>query len=64
MELSVLKEFSDQLQHERRALVRELSHNEEGLESITETGCEKFEEQAQRERRTEVRSGANIRIRS
>jgi RNA polymerase-binding transcription factor len=50
MDPSVLKQFGDQLQHERRALVRELSHNEEGLEAITETGREEFEEQAQRQR--------------
>src|SRR5689334_25218704 len=50
MEPSVLKQFGDQLQHERRALVRELSHNEEGLEAITETGREELEEQAQRQR--------------
>ena len=50
MESSVLNQLSDRLQHERRALLRELSHNEEGLGSITESGREEFEEQAQHER--------------
>jgi RNA polymerase-binding transcription factor len=50
MEPSALKKFSDQLQRQRRALVSELSHNEEGFGSITATGREEFEEQAQRER--------------
>lgn len=54
MEASLLQKFTDQLQHERRALLRELSHNEEGFESFTDTGREELEEQAQRERDANV----------
>jgi DnaK suppressor protein len=50
MQPAKVQEFRDQLRDERRALVAELSHNEEGFTSITETGREEFEEQAQRER--------------
>ncbi len=49
-----IQKISDQLQHERRAVLRELSHNKEGFDSITERDREEFEEQAQRERDANV----------
>ncbi len=50
MQTSQAQKFNHQLQHERRALLRELSQNREAFTSITETGREEFQEQAQRER--------------
>src|SRR2546426_2716948 len=50
MNKEVLKQLSDQLQRERRALIEEVSNNNQALRAISEAREPEIEEEAQQER--------------
>src|SRR5919106_6146490 len=54
MKKDLLREFSDQLQKQRRALIKEAAENDQALRSISETREAELEEEAQQERDSRV----------
>ncbi len=54
MEKNLLRQFSDQLQRQRRALIKEAAENDQALQSISETREAEPEEEAEQERDSRV----------
>jgi DnaK suppressor protein len=54
MQNHLLQQFSDQLQRQRRALIKEAAENDQALRSISETREAELEEEAQQERDARV----------
>src|SRR5919106_4454494 len=54
MKKDLLREFADQLQKQRRTLIKEAAENDQALRSISETREAELEEEAQQERDSRV----------
>jgi DnaK suppressor protein len=54
MKKDLLRQFSDQLQSQRRTLIKEVAENDQALGSISETREAELEEEAQQERDSRV----------